>query len=134
MAEIIEFHKKAQDLKSMQNKDLQKRKIEALRKVFQCTRCMVRCTKCGVQLESQDMKPETRYAAPYHFCTNCHSEYDEYRQRLEGKQKGPSYYWHNDSWMRVWETWLEHQETLDCYRKSKEFLQLLEEVEELLGR
>jgi hypothetical protein len=36
--------------------------------------------------------------------------------------------------MKVWENWLEHQKSLDDYRQSKEFLQLLGEVEELLKK
>jgi len=36
--------------------------------------------------------------------------------------------------MKVWESWLEHQKWLDQYRHSKEFLQLLQEVENLFGK
>ena len=134
MAEIIEFGKKARDLKSLQHADLRKRKIESLRKIFQCTRCMMKCTKCGVQLQSEDHAEAPRYATPYHFCSGCRGEYEEYRRRLEGGDPSEvDFYWHNDAWMEVWRTWLEHQRTLDLYRQSKEFLQLLREVEDLMG-
>ncbi|MGA7875035.1 MAG: hypothetical protein WCA08_05185 [Desulfoferrobacter sp.] len=133
MADVIEFGKKAQGLRALQDNSLRQRKIEALRKIFQCTRCMLKCAKCGVQLESE--KQETmRYVSPYPFCINCQEEYEEYRQRTEGNQKTPKYYWHNKTWMKVWEIWLEHQKLLDEYRKSKEFLQLLEEVEDLMKK
>jgi len=131
MAEIIEFGKRAQDFKSIKDTDLRQRKIEALRKIFQCTRCMMKCAKCGTQLDMQ--KDEAlRFATPYPFCKNCHAEYEEYRDLADGKLAAPKYYWHNDSWMRVWESWLQHQKWLDQYRQTKEFLQLLEEVEDLL--
>ena len=133
MAEIIQFGKKAQDLKSLRDDTLRQRKIEALRRIFQCTRCMLKCAKCGSQLESE-ADSQSRYATPYHFCRNCSEEYDEYRERVDGRSSGPRFYWHNEAWMKVWESWIEHQKWLDGYRQSKEFLQLLEEVEELLKK
>lgn len=134
MAEIIEFGKKAQDLKSVRDLSLRQRKIEALKKIFQCTRCMMKCAKCGAQLDGLVGEDSGRFATPYAFCRNCSEEYEEYRERMKGKQPTPRYYWHNDVWMKVWGSWLEHQKLLDQYRQSKEFLQLLEEVEELLRK
>lgn len=133
MAEIIEFGKKVQDLKSIRDVGVRQRKIEALRKIFQCARCSMKCAKCGAQM---DAGPDdaSRYATPYPFCRGCHEEYDEYRERVDGKQSVPRYYWHNEVWMRTWESWLEHQKFLDRYRQSKEFLQLLQEVEDLLRK
>ena len=131
MAEIIQFGKKAQDLKSVKDTDLRQRKIESLRRIFQCTRCMLKCAKCGTQLDSEPEEP-ARYATPYPFCSNCREEYTEYRERANGEHRNPKYYWHNETWLKVWESWLEHQSWLDRYRQSKEFLQLLQEVEDLL--
>ncbi len=131
MAQIIEFGKKAQDLKSVRDTGLRQRKIEALRKIFQCTRCAMKCAKCGTQLDTGPDQ-RARYAVPYPFCRNCQEEYEEFRARLDGRQVHPKYYWHNEQWMNVWQSWLEHQEALDRYRQTKEFLQLLQEVEELM--
>ena len=133
MADIIEFGKKSQDLKSVRDNTVRERKIDALRKIFQCTRCMLKCAKCGTQLDAEANEP-SRYASPYPFCGNCSEEYEEYRERVAGKQAYPRYYWHNETWMKVWDSWLSHQKCLDQYRQSKEFLQLLEEVEDLLKK
>jgi hypothetical protein len=133
MADVIEFDKKCQDLKSSRDTLLRQRKIEALRKIFQCTRCMLKCAKCGTQLESE-MQESPKYATPYSFCRNCYDEYHEYRERIEKNQSNPKYYWHNDVWMKVWESWVKHQKWLDQYRQSKEFLQLLQEVEDLFKK
>lgn len=130
MADIIEFGKKAQSLKSVRDADERAKKIEALRKMIQCQRCAMKCAKCGVHLDREGREP-TRYALPYRFCLNCQEEYDEYRERLEKGTSPPRYYWHNDLWMATWNSWIEHQKALDEYRLSKEFLQLLREVEEL---
>jgi hypothetical protein len=131
MANIIEFGKKAQDLKSIRDSGVRQRKIESLRKIFQCTRCMMKCAKCGTQLEAGG-ETAPKYAAPYAFCRECYEEYEEYRERSNGSLSAPKFYWHNEQWMKVWHNWLEHQRSMDQYRQSKEFLQLLEEVEVLL--
>ena len=133
MADIIEFGEKAWHLRSERESAIRQRKIEALRKIFQCTRCMVRCAKCGAQTDSQSEEC-TRFAAPYSFCRSCRQEYEEYRARIEGHRADSECYWQNSTWMQVWETWLQHQKALDQYRQSKEFLQLLDEVEHLLRK
>jgi len=133
MADIIEFGKKAEHLKSERETYIRQRKIEALRKIFQCTRCMVKCARCGAQIESQADEC-SKFAAPYNFCRSCRQEYEEYRARSGGNQADSDCYWHNSAWMRVWETWLQHQKVLDQYRQSKEFLQLMDEVERLLKK
>ncbi|MFZ2448781.1 MAG: hypothetical protein WAW37_20655 [Syntrophobacteraceae bacterium] len=131
MADILEFGKKADDVKLERETVLRQRKIEALRKIFQCTRCMLKCSKCGAQTEGQE--ESAKFASPYTFCPSCREEYEEYRQRVAGG-RGSLCYWHNSGWMKVWESWLEHQKSLDEYRQSKEFLQLLDEVEHLLRK
>jgi len=133
MADVIEFDKKCQDLKLSRDTILRQRKIEALRKIFQCTRCMLKCAKCGTQLESE-MHDSSKYVTPYTFCRNCYEEYQEYRERVEKNQSSAKYYWHNNVWMEVWESWLKHQKCVDKYRQSKEFLQLLQEVEDLFKK
>lgn len=133
MADILEFGKKIEDLKSERETTLRQRKIEAIRKIFQCTRCIMKCSKCGAQVETQ-AEDCARFATPYTFCKSCQEEYEEYRARASGNRSDSICYWHNAAWMKVWESWLNHQKYLDQYRQSKEFLQLLEEVEHLLGK
>ncbi len=133
MADIIEFGRRSEDLRSEKNAEVRRRKVEALRKIFQCTRCAFKCAKCGTQLDEED-RLDDGYVSPYPFCRTCHEEYREYRERVNGTARGPKYYWHNDLWMKVWESWLEHQRVLDAYRQSKEFLRLVQEVEDFLGK
>ncbi len=131
MAEILQFTKKAESFKSERDNVVRQLKIESLRKIFQCTRCSVKCSKCGGPLDSQE---HSRFAAPYNFCQSCLEEYEEYRSRTSGIKSDSDCYWRNADWMKVWETWLEHQKSLDQYRQSKEFLQLIDEVEQLLKK
>jgi quinol monooxygenase YgiN len=133
MADIIEFGKKVENLRSERNDAVRRRKIEALRKIFHCTRCVVKCSKCGAQIDSQ-AEEYAKFAAPYSFCKSCRQEYEEYRARAGGNRADSECYWHNSTWMKVWESWLQHQQALDQYRQSKEFLQLIDEVEHLLRK
>ncbi len=131
MADILEFGKKMETVKSERDTTVRQLKIEALRKIFQCTRCMVKCSKCGAQIETQEY---SRFAAPYSLCKSCLEEYEEYRARAGGEQTDSECYWRNAAWMKVWETWLQHQKSLDQYRQSKELLQLMDEVEQMLKK
>jgi Pyruvate/2-oxoacid:ferredoxin oxidoreductase delta subunit len=133
MADIIEFDKRAENFRAERGNAVRRRKIEALRKIFQCTRCVVKCSKCGTQIDSES-KESAKFAAPYSFCKSCGQEYEEYRARAGGNRADSECYWHNSTWMAVWETWLQHQQSLDRYRQSKEFLQLIDEVEHLLKK
>ena len=131
MADILEFGKKVENVKSERQHTVRQLKIESLRKMLQCTRCMVKCSKCGAQIESQEY---SRFAAPYSLCKSCLHEYEEYRARTGGDEAESDCYWRNSAWMKVWETWLQHQKSLDQYRQSKEFLKLISEVEHMLER
>ncbi|SPF34002.1 conserved hypothetical protein [Syntrophobacter sp. SbD1] len=131
MAEILQFAKKAESFKSERDNVVRQLKIESLRKIFHCTRCSVKCSKCGGPMDAQE---QSRFASPYSFCKSCNEEYEEYRSRADGTRPDSDCYWRNSDWLRVWETWLEHQKALDQYRLSKEFLQLIDEVEHLLKK
>lgn len=128
MADVIEFGKKSKDVQAQKDQEVLKRKIQLLRAVFQCTRCSLKCAKCGSQINVSEGEKEAA-VTPYPFCNNCREEYIEYKNRVSGNQ-GLDYYWYNESWMKVWDTWLEHQKSLDEYRNSKEFLKLLNEFKE----
>ena len=132
MAEVIEFGKRAEGAKAAREEDLRRRKLEALRRVLQCSRCAHRCARCGVGIEGAELSAPP---LPYVFCNTCREEYLEYRERAAGRGAGdPACYWRNEAWMRVWESWLDHQRRLEDYRRSGEFLRLMAEAERLLGR
>ncbi|RJR39793.1 MAG: hypothetical protein C4567_11375 [Deltaproteobacteria bacterium] len=102
------------------------KKLEAVRRTIQCTRCLARCAKCNVQFDTQEMYQ--RFKGPHRFCAGCQEEYEEF-VRLRGTGEQSPYYWHNKAWFRVWETWLDYQQAMKEYGESTEFLDLVREVE-----
>jgi hypothetical protein len=64
---------------------------------------------------------------PYNFCEACSDEYLEYIERLKGAGD-PDCYWHNEAWIDAWGKWIDYQSSVDRYLKSKEFIQLINEL------
>ncbi len=115
MADVIEI-----DLKR------RKRRIllgEAVGRFVRCSACQARCARCGLMAD-EEAYPLIEYEVV--LCPICHTEYDVYRQRLEGRSD-PELYWLNDEWMETWRTWLEHQKAVASFRRSKEFQRFLTE-------
>jgi len=129
MADVISIEGKLQLTRDKQAELVRKRKIAAVRKVFQCTHCSFKCEKCGTQMAAKREKRDTHARIPYRFCESCTEEYLEYIERLQGGGD-PDRYWHNDAWLAVWQAWIDYQSSLDTYLKSKEFLMLLQEMKQ----
>lgn len=126
MADVISLSRKRQIALDRQEALVRRRKIEAVRRVLQCTHCSLKCEKCGTQIQD---RPLDQRPLPYRFCNECAEEYVDYLERLQGKGD-PVCYWRNDCWMEAWRSWIEHQGALDHYKKSKEFLELIRELQQ----
>ncbi len=127
MSKVISLDDKLK-LTAKQRKALaRKRKIIAVRKVFQCTHCASKCERCGTSIGPEDKGNEAVNRVPYNFCESCAEEYVEYINRLQGRQNSDDY-WYNHAWIKVWQTWIEYQGAIDEYLRSKEFRQLLDEL------
>ena len=127
MSKVISIDDKLKLSAKQKNELARKRKILAVRKVFQCTHCASKCERCGTSLGPENQKPIDNPRIPYNFCDSCAEEYIEYIDRLQGKGD-PEAYWHNHTWLKVWRTWIEYQGAIDQYLRSKEFRQLLDEL------
>jgi hypothetical protein len=131
MADIISLNVKLQDVKEKKEALTRKRKLAAIRSVFQDVRRTFRCEKCYRQVESDPPQDDElrNMRVPYRFCGSCTDEYIDYIERLKGKGD-PDCYWHNDAWLDLWHNWIDYQGSLDYYLKTKEFKQLLQELRE----
>jgi hypothetical protein len=102
-------------------------KLEAARRIFLCSGCPSKCSKCGTQLEVAHHSCEGAADNVFRFCEACGEEYEEYKKRKQG-ESGNKMFWHNDEWLALWDAWLDYQEAVTEYRNSKEFRQLLEDL------
>jgi hypothetical protein len=130
MADVISIDKRRQLADKDKKEIIRKRKVLAVRKIFQCARCAFKCDKCGTQISEAQLKKASRQPAPgvpYRFCESCVEEYRDFIDRA-GDGGNPDYYWHNDAWVDEWRLWVDHQKAVDRYLKSKEFNQLLDEI------
>ena len=127
MGNIISLDKKIKYTREKQDAIVRKRKLLAVRKIFRCTHCVSKCEKCGVQVTAENNPKVPGFRIPYTFCDSCSEEYVEYIDMLKGKRNEASY-WHNDAWIKVWSSWIEHQGAIDSYLNSKEFKRLLDEL------
>jgi hypothetical protein len=132
VADIISIDDKLSQSREKKDAIVRKQKIQAVRKVFQCTHCAFKCEKCGTQIGPVHSRMETesrKKKIPYRLCESCTEEYHEYVERRKGRGD-PANYWHNDAWLELWRKWIAYQEAIDRYLKSKEFLQLLQEIKQ----
>ena len=134
MAEIISLDDKLQDAKNKRHALTRKRKLLAVKKVFQCTHCSFKCEKCGTQINDYETVPGSGKSpndlrVPYRFCESCSEEYIDYIKRLQGGGDTDCY-WHNDQWADAWHKWIEYQGAVDRYTKSKDFLKLIKELKQ----
>jgi L-asparaginase II len=104
-----------------------KEKIHAAYRIFLCSGCPSKCLKCGTQLDMADHACARELEQTFRLCSACSEEYAEFLRRKEGKTT-PQMYWHNEEWIRLWEAWITYQKAMNEYRGSKEFLQLLEDL------
>lgn len=121
MAEVIELDKRKKEKLDSERFA----KMASVRKILQCTMCMLKCAKCGTQMDKSDIPSDQ---LPFRLCSDCKEEYQEYEARLTTKEAG-SQYWHNKEWMDVWKKWIDYHRSLDRYKRSKEFMMLLRELE-----
>ncbi|MBC8463964.1 MAG: hypothetical protein H8D61_03200 [Deltaproteobacteria bacterium] len=100
--------------------------------MFQCTHCAFKCEKCGAQINTENKKQNHanhKTHIPYRFCNGCYEEYFDYIDRLKGKGDQDCY-WHNEEWLSAWRSWIDYQSSIDLYLKSKEFVQLVDELKQ----
>ena len=132
MADVISINNKLQLAEGKKAELIRRRKILAVQKVFHCTHCASKCAKCGTQITQTNhpRQEEFHNRVPYRFCDSCSEEYLHYIDRLGGKAT-QEYYWQNDVWLDLWQKWIDYQGTIDRYLKTKEFIQLLNEIKHM---
>ncbi len=131
MANIISLNDKLQRAAEKRAAQDRRRKIRAVQKVFQCSRCALKCEKCGAQLECGCQAPPTAQSGlPYHLCEGCSEEYQAYLKRLQSDGE-PTCYWYNAAWMATWKHWINYQSAKENFINSPEFVRLMQELRQI---
>ncbi len=131
MADIISFDNLRQEADEKAAGRLKKTKVLAARKGIQEARKSQHCEKCSNKISEPGTEGKTdprRLQTPYVFCDSCLDEYIDFIDRLQGRGN-PHLYWHNDIWLESWRRWIDYKSTLDRYIRSKEFNQLVQEIQ-----
>ena len=128
MADIIPFQDRQRKKKQGALSKEKKQRSDSFRMVMQCTACPHKCAKCGSQLEvpQPQIISET---LPLKLCPGCWEEYRLFQELVSGQSpaEGREYY-HNQTWLGIWKSWLEYQRQLQEYRNSEEFSRLVEDL------
>jgi len=83
---------------------------------------------CGLYLKPGDSTNHSHSTqSEYTFCENCKGEFEEFLAISRG-EKQPHLFWHNEEWMNMWSTWLNHRKAINRFIDSPEFKLLLEEI------
>ena len=130
MADIIPFQDRLRKQKEGILSKEKKQRSDSFRMVMQCTACPHKCAKCGSQLEVPQSKIVSA-ALPLRLCPGCWEEYRLFQELVSGRSPaaGQEYY-HNQTWLGIWKSWLEYQRYLQEFRNSEEFSRLVEELSE----
>lgn len=130
MAEIIPIAERLHLTRQKEAATQRGRKFQVLEKTLLFTPVEFRCEKCGGIVEphvSTSHGGGDPPRVPYRFCDICGQEYRDYITRLQGAGD-PGRYWQNEDWQAAWRSWIDYQGRLDRFIKSKEFLQLVQEL------
>jgi hypothetical protein len=103
-----------------------RRKAQAVAAALACGLCPHRCAYCGLPIEDPVFSLRS---APYPFCDPCREEYLAFLRYQEGITDHVEY-WHTEAWAAMWRSWLEHMKAGERFRRSPEFLRLMQENQE----
>ena len=128
MADIIPFQDRLRKQKEGALSKEKRQRSDSFRMVMQCTACPHKCAKCGSQLEVSQPQIISEIL-PLRLCPGCWEEYRLFQELVSGQSpaEGLEYY-HNQTWLGIWKSWLEYQRHLRDYRNSEEFSRLVEEL------
>ncbi|MGD9211657.1 MAG: hypothetical protein PVI90_12805 [Desulfobacteraceae bacterium] len=127
MAEIISLETKFRHSETKKAEMDRLRKIRLVQKLLRRLQTTTKCEKCGARVNQNGDTLQRPLQIPYNFCTDCSEEYMDYIEQLKGNGN-PDNYWHNGAWRKTWRAWIDYQNTIDQFLKTKEFKQLLKET------
>jgi hypothetical protein len=128
MEKILSIRERLEDKKRKDRMAVLRQKVETVQKTVQCALCRHKCAMCGGNLsETRESCPPASSDLDIHLCKICRAEFEDYLQMTNGK-RGSDIFWHNEEWLRLWSSWLEHQQALKDFGKSRAFRELTRKI------
>ncbi|MFH1488281.1 MAG: hypothetical protein ABII06_05215 [Pseudomonadota bacterium] len=126
---IVNLGERIESRKRKRQVDHYRGKIEALKKIIQCSSCHIKCAMCGLHVEFGGTAKETRFP-PFGliFCESCRAEFQDFLSVSRG-EKPSGIFWHNQEWKNMWSAWLNYRRAINAFTDSREFRELLEEID-----
>ena len=125
MGDIVKFDE-CMETEKKRRKQERTKKLNAMRKIFECTKCALKCSRCGTQVDISRTSSYLR-DVPYRFCMSCEDEFKDFLDKTKGNSR-KDLYWHNHEWMVMWQAWIHYQGAIKKYENSDEFKKLLNEL------
>lgn len=118
---IVSIKHRLKDKQRKQREQLYRNRIQTLRRIAQCASCTIKCAMCGQHLQAG----ETRNAfqslqIKLPLCNSCQSEYEDFLKITRG-EKSSRAPWHNKEWCKLWTAWLEYQQAIRDFKRTKGF-------------
>ena len=131
MTNVLDMTDRLQIRRKKEQLETYRDKLEALQRLVQCSSCHLKCAMCGAKVgDAAEDRPAGRPPAHFVFCEGCREEYEDFLSTARGKNN-PDAFWQSKSWLKLWSTWLAHQEAIREFGNSREFLMLSEALDDL---
>jgi hypothetical protein len=124
MDNVLNIEDRLQANRRRRELETKSHKVEAVRKLVQCTSCRLRCSMCGCQLGGQNLQPSRFGDLDFALCASCRTDFDDYKAVVEGGQ-APDLFWHNEQWMALWSSWTDYQRAIKNFMNSEGFKELM---------
>ena len=126
MPKVIDIENRIETEKRKKKIAERRREVAPLLRFLQCACCGMKCRRCGSPAELRPPAKEIP-KVPFNFCKDCREEYLEY-QRIQNSDEESEVPWRNREWIRMWKKWIEYQNTVQRFHKSKEVQEVFEEL------
>lgn len=127
MDNVLNIENRLQDRRLRRELETRSHKVEAVRKLVQCTSCRLRCAMCGCQTESRDPEASRLGDLDFLLCTSCRTDFEDFKAVYEGRQ-ATELFWHNEQWVALWSSWIDYQRATRNFIDSEGFKQLMKSL------
>jgi len=129
MDKIVDIQKRLESRKQKSCIKAYQKRMDALKRITQCSLCYMKCAICGLHLDASEYGPDPEMSGrEFTLCRNCGEELEDFLALSDKDEKNQAF-WHNSEWEDMWSAWLKYQQAITRFVNSKEYKQLQEEFD-----